>query len=153
MKKSIERFQKYLVGLDRFRLITDHKPLVPLIISKDLDAVPVRCQQLLIRLMRFNAKAEYAPGKTLVIADTLSRSPIQDSDNTTDSVIACHVNTVIHCWPVSQQKLDLMRVATQKDEQLQCVRRLIKEGWPERECNIPHSVKDSYAMKEIIVGV
>ena len=43
-------------------------------------------------LMRFNAKAEYAPGKTLVIADTLSRSPVQDSDNTTDSVIACHVN-------------------------------------------------------------
>lgn len=41
-----------------------------------------------------------------------------------------------------------MRAATQKDEQLQCMRRLIKEGWPERECNIPHSVKDFYAMKD-----
>lgn len=64
---ACERFQKYLVGMDTFKLITDHKPLIPLINSKDLDTVPVRCQRLLLRFMRFNAKAEYAPGKSLVV--------------------------------------------------------------------------------------
>uniref|UniRef100_A0AAV2LRJ9 Reverse transcriptase RNase H-like domain-containing protein n=1 Tax=Knipowitschia caucasica TaxID=637954 RepID=A0AAV2LRJ9_KNICA len=130
---ACERFQKYLVGMDKFRLITDHKPLVPLINSKDLDAVPVRCQRLLMRLMRFNAKAEYAPGKTLVISDALSRSPLKESYSTTEAVIASHVNAVTHSWPVSQSKLDRIRTATQEDPQLQHVRKLIRDGWPKRD--------------------
>uniref|UniRef100_A0AAV2KPW2 Reverse transcriptase RNase H-like domain-containing protein n=1 Tax=Knipowitschia caucasica TaxID=637954 RepID=A0AAV2KPW2_KNICA len=130
---ACERFQKYLVGMDKFRLITDHKPLVPLINSKDLDAVPVRCQRLLMRLMRFNAKAEYAPGKTLVISDALSRSPLKESYSTTEAAIASHVNAVTHSWPVSQSKLDRIRTATQEDPQLQNVRKLIRDGWPKRD--------------------
>ncbi len=111
--------------MERFQLIPDHKPLVPLINSKDLDAVPVCCQRLLIRLMQFNARADYAPGKTLVIADALSRSPVLDRDSNTETDVACYVNAVTLSWPISQHKLDMIRSATQKDEKLQCVRRLI----------------------------
>lgn len=148
---TCERFQKYLVGMERFRLITDHKPLVPLINSKDLDMVPVRCQRLLMRLMRFNAKAEYAPGKTLVIADALSRSPVGESgdkDNDTEKIIASHVDAVIHSWPVSEHKLDMIRSATQEDEQLQSVLKLIKNGWPTHVSSIPNIAKDYYTVKD-----
>ena len=71
-----EKFSKYLVGLDSFRIITDHKPLVPIINDKDLDKAPVRCTRLLMRLMRYAGVAEHAPGKTMVIADLLSRKPL-----------------------------------------------------------------------------
>lgn len=75
---------------------TDHKPLVPLINSKDLDVVPMRCQRLLIRLMHFNCEAEYTPGKTLTVPDTLSRSPLA-----IEEVDICEVDDYINYVPVS----------------------------------------------------
>ncbi|PVD26776.1 hypothetical protein C0Q70_14454 [Pomacea canaliculata] len=72
---ACEKFSRYLIGLDNVRLETDHKPIVPLINNRDLQDTPIRCQRMLMRLMRFSITAEYVPGKKLVIADVLSRSP------------------------------------------------------------------------------
>ena len=71
-----EKFQRYLIGLPEIKLITDHKPLIPIINQKDLDDVPIRCQGMLMRLMQFNCLAEYLPGKSLNVPDALSRSPL-----------------------------------------------------------------------------
>ena len=42
---ACEKFDRYLRGLQEFKLLTDHQPLVPLINGSDLNAVPMRCQR------------------------------------------------------------------------------------------------------------
>ena len=95
-----EHFRQYLYGAPQFVVQTDHKPLVPLINSRDLDKVPIRCQRLLIRLLRFDVRAEYVPGKDMIIADTLSRAPLSSTVTGTElheeseATISCVVSEI-----------------------------------------------------------
>ena len=129
---ACEKFQKYLIGLGNFELQTDHKPLVPLMKSKDLDQAPVRCQRLLIRLMRFNFTVVHIPGKELVIADALSRSPVpfEPGSSETEEVVSAHVDAVESNWPLAPTRLDQLRAATVHDPKLQKVMGYVLNGWP-----------------------
>ena len=80
---ACERFRDYLVDL-HFHIETDHKPLVPLLTSKNLDELPIRVQCFRLRLMRFSYSMSHVPGKELIMADTLSRAPVLNS-NTDDA--------------------------------------------------------------------
>uniref|UniRef100_A0A3Q1EIG7 Gypsy retrotransposon integrase-like protein 1 n=1 Tax=Acanthochromis polyacanthus TaxID=80966 RepID=A0A3Q1EIG7_9TELE len=146
---ACERFEKYLVGLESFKLVTDHKPLVPLMTKKDLDNVPIRCQRLLMRLMRFKPTAEYAPGKTLTVADTLSRSPLQSTfeESDTHSDVQCYIAAVVSSVPASPQKLETIRLTTAADSNLQTILDYIRSGWPEYVGNVPIAIRDYYPVK------
>ncbi|KAJ8346870.1 hypothetical protein SKAU_G00282710 [Synaphobranchus kaupii] len=128
---ACERFSCYLQGLAEFCLQTDHKPLVPLINAYDLDKVPLRCQRLLMRLMRFNPRAVHVPGAQLVVADTLSRNPLRDSSGAdTEDDVRAYVEAVIKTRAMSSSKLDLIRKATRDDGAMQRVVGYTREGWP-----------------------
>lgn len=116
---ACEKFEKYLYGLDDFKVVSDHKPLVPQMNSKYLDNVPLLCQRLLIRLMRFKRRAEYAPGKTLVVE--------------------CYIAAVINNIPATKTKMESIFVATAADDKLQTVNKYIRSGWPEHASKTPVS--------------
>jgi len=130
---ACERFERYLIGLPEFELQTDHKPLVPLMTSKDLDQGPVRCQRLLIRMMRFNAKVRHVPGKHLLVADALSRSPLPhtEEDIKQAEAVSHYVATVTACLPASDPQLERIKSMTARDPLLQQTATYIVEGWPE----------------------
>ena len=67
----------FLQGLQNFRLETDHKPLLPIINDYLLQAIETpRIQRLREKLVPYNLKASWVPGKLNLVADALSRSPV-----------------------------------------------------------------------------
>ena len=126
-----EHFHQYLFGGPCVTVQTDHKPLVPLINTRDLDRVSIRCQRLLIRLLRYQVRAVYVPGKSMTVADTLSRAPLPTDQE--DDVLQQETTALIYavtralCSPEKQQ---LLVDATTNDPMLQRVVHYTVHGWP-----------------------
>lgn len=136
-----ERFYQYLCGLEKYKLLTDHKPLVTLINSKDLDTTPIRCQRLLIRLMKFNPISEYVPGKHLVVADALSRHPMADiPPGDLEAEVKAYVDSVEDDLRVRKPIIEQIKHKTGMDGELQHVLRYIRNGWPEYLKSVPSNL-------------
>lgn len=146
---ACEKFTRFLYGLEEITLITDHKPLVPLINCKNLSEVPIRCQRLLMRLMRFRVKAEHHPGKTLVVSDALSRNPVDTSppDTQGEEDVKVYADSVIEFAPASEARLEEIRRATAEDPVLSRVVKLTREGWPRRQHDVPDEVVQYYKLR------
>lgn len=119
--------------MDSFLLQTDHKPLVPLINEYNLDKAPLWCQRLLMRLMRFNVTAIHVPGKQLIVADRLSRSPLSHgAEPDMEQDVEAYVRAVVTNKPISSERLDEIRETTKNDSDLQTVIKSIRSSWLHR---------------------
>jgi len=59
---------------------TDHKPLLQILQTKHLDELTPRLQGMRLKLMRYNYNMIHVPGKQLILADSLSRNPVEFND-------------------------------------------------------------------------
>ena len=138
-----------MVGLEEFTLLTDHKPLVPLISTKNIDEVPIRCQRLLLRMMRFNPKVRHVPGKELVIADALSRAPLESTveDGILTQEVEAYVDMIQLGWPVLPDKMEAIKCATETDQTLGAVAECTINGWPRQEESVPEVLRPFYQVR------
>ena len=129
---ACERFSMYLLGKS-FLLETDHKPLVSLLSTKNLDNLPPHILRFRLRMMRYNFTIVHVPGKALVIADFLSRAPLHadvtDSFNLQEST-ETFISAVVDALPASASRLEQIAKAQSTDPILQQVTRFCQEGWP-----------------------
>lgn len=149
---ACEKFERYLVGLETFVLCTDHKPLIPLINTKDLTDTPLRCQRMLMRLMRFKPEARYNPGKEMFVADTLSRSPLTGGKTSLrqeelQNDVEAYVDTVASSWPMSDRRLEQIRADTLKDVNLKTALEYTETGWPRYKEDVKLAARDLFAVR------
>ena len=144
---ACEKFQRYLIGMDSFQLITDHKPLVPLINDRDLDKVPSRLQRLLTRMMAFHPVAIHTAGKDMVISDTLSRCPLSQYECELSEEVETHVAAIEATRPISGTKLSEIRQATAQDNELQKVIDYIKSEWPRTAKDLNNNLQIYHSMR------
>ena len=57
---------------------TDHKPFSAVLGSKELSKLPIRVQRFRLKMMAYTYSIVYTPGKQIVLADALLRSPVEE---------------------------------------------------------------------------
>ena len=125
-----ERFSDYLIG-KLFHIQTDHKPLVSLLGSKPLDALPVKIQCFTMRLLRFTYTISHIPGKELTVADALSRAPVSNPtyDDTQFNIeVDAYVNLVWESLPATEKQLTRIKEAQAEDAVCSQVLKYCNEG-------------------------
>ena len=139
-----DKFRDYIYG----RTVTveaDHKPLEN-IFKNPLHQPPLRLQRMLLKLQRYSLKVVYKKGAELFVADQLSRAYIPEvpNDHLEEEL---EVNVVL---PVSDDKLQELKDATQKDEVLRKLRNFVEFGWPDHLKDVDRSVASYWDFKEYI---
>ncbi|CAF4030275.1 unnamed protein product, partial [Rotaria sordida] len=80
---AIEKWHKYLDGRS-FIIETDHKPLLPFNMKKQLNS---KCERWRLKLQQYQFTIRYIKGKHNTVADYLSRSPVDNASNDEDDYV------------------------------------------------------------------
>ena len=138
----VQQNRNALTGFNKFRLLTDHKKLVSLIKTQDLNNTSLRCQRLFMRLARYNSIVEHVPGKFLIIPDIFSCNQIS---KIATQRYGLYINNIIETRPLlnkqKKKKLQEIRNATLSDKVLQVTHRTLN-GWNKNEQRLKEDVAE-----------
>ena len=126
------KFEKYILGMENVRIETDQKPLVSLLGSKAVNALPPRITRFRLALMRFNYTIAHVPGKEMYMSDCLSRASVKDStSNVLTQECEAYVNALLSNMPCTDRRLEQLKELQHDDEICIQLMQYIKDGWPE----------------------
>ena len=131
---ACDKFSDYLLGRI-FVIETDHKPLVPLLGSKNLDSLPPRILRFRLRLSRFNYSIYHVPGKFLYTPDTLSCAPVstaEERDKVFQTEAEMFAMAAVENLPASAQRLESYKFAQLADPVCSQVIHHCSRGWPSK---------------------
>lgn len=135
---ACEKWHVYLWGR-HFTLRTGHQALTTLLSAGSEGRRPLRISRWCARLLYYNFTVEYCKGSNNVIADALSRLPLQlPTSPELDEEIISLVTPCI-------SKADL-QAATADDATLQQVIPYIANGWPEKK-SLPPDLLPYFAVR------
>ena len=126
------KFDHLIYGKPGVVVQTDHLPLIR-IFEKPLEGCPKRLQRMRLTLQRFDLKLQHIPGNKNVVADTLSRRPVQPRIPTARETalrIEFEATRASEGSRISDLVLEEIRRHSDQDQLLTKLRRAIKEQWP-----------------------
>ena len=148
---ACERFEDYLIG-KKFKIETDHKPLVPLFSTKELSELPIRIQRFRMCMMQFHFTIIHVPGKNLVMADALSKAPVDNRSMDGTSIqkeAEAYVHLIMSSMPVTEKRLTDIHVSQDKDEICLQVKKYVHSGWP-HQSRITGDLKKYFQVRNLL---
>ncbi|XP_065190961.1 uncharacterized protein K02A2.6-like [Sycon ciliatum] len=137
---AVHKCKLYLSGT-LFDLITDHRPLIPIINAYSLDQIEnPRLLRLRLKLQSFQVHASWRKGSDHAFADALSRNPvgIPSSDDELGEAPALHCRSIRVCMlrddgPHPNLKFAELRAAASADPVYQSLVQCVLHGFPARQ--------------------
>ncbi|XP_015747739.1 PREDICTED: uncharacterized protein K02A2.6-like [Acropora digitifera] len=123
-----EKFNDYILGTE-FTLETDHRLLVPLLMSTDLSKLPPRILRFRLRMARYSPEAKYVQGVHQNTADALSRAPTSQPTQK-DLTLVEEIEEHSESLPATKQRLDEIKTAQDHDAICKQVKTYCQDGWP-----------------------
>lgn len=143
---SCRKFHHYIYGREVI-IKTDHKPLIGLM-EKEIYKIPSgKLQRMCLRLLNYNVKLEYLPGKYMYIADYLSRNPLNLKPAEEEPVFYESILSI----NVSEKRENQLKEETKKDEQLSKILLFYKNGWPKDKSKVPENLRFYFGKRNDIV--
>jgi hypothetical protein len=124
----------YLMGGPRFKVVTDHKPLIPMFAMPLGDVENARVLRYREKTTQLSFDVTWSPGKNHEIADALSRAPVFDPQEEEECEIACAIRAED---PILQELYD----AAEEDESYQKVMAAWREDKRPRDLPYGHPAR------------
>lgn len=140
---ACQKFKFYTYGRT-VKVVNDHKPLLG-IMNKSIHKIPsAKLQRMRLKLLNFDIRLEHAPGKSIVLADYLSRymneeERVSEDKSITESVLSINA---------TDERKNEIQIETEKDEVLRKVKEYCQNGWPNEKKNCPESIRYFYRMRD-----
>ena len=133
---ACSKFDQYIYGKRDITVLSDHQPLET-IFKKTMDKSPLRLKKMLLTLQRYGFYIEYQPGTQQVLADALSRAPIDDRYSIGESKVEIFCNSIdgtnaSEYTDMTDVRLERIKRYTSADETMKSLIKAIHEGWPEK---------------------
>ena len=155
---GLNKFERYTLG-KKITVESDHKPLET-ISRKELASTPKRLQRMMLQVQKYDFEVVYKRGQKMYVADTLSRAhgaetsedkakehvcPVEE-DISADEVEIRSINA-LESIPVSEKTAQIILHATERDEDFQCIIKMIKDGWPSDKKLLPDQLRPYHSIR------
>ena len=103
---------------------------------------------MLMRMPKYDVPITYmyTRGKDLHLADCLSRAFIEGETRQEDFERI----SMVEFFPISESRLQKIRRATEEDECLQGLKRIVLQGWPNNKTEVPSQVMPYFPYRDEI---
>ena len=137
---AFRKFDQLLFGKSEITVHSDHKPLET-IFKRPLASAPRRLQSMMLTLQCYSFTVEYRKGSSLLIADTLSRSPLPETthghlhDELVYRVEFEDNNPKLSGF--QDATVQEIRTEASTDPEQKAFRTFVETGWPNDKASVP----------------
>lgn len=143
---ACNKFKFYTYGR-KIKVINDHKPLLGIMKKEIHKIASAKLQRMKLKLLNFDIMLQYEPGKTIQLADYLSRYMIKSVENEEDKSLT---ESILSINVIDERKCELQK-ETEGDEILRQVKEYCKLGWPNNKSNCPASIRYYFRLRNDIL--